>query len=233
MADTNKQSGNGADWGKLSLGSSSVLGGLTAIQNASAANSHIADTSQQWGAINSMDTVGRGNYSSFDQLSSDYDSLRNMQPDLDYDTIRGGSTGERLGNTLSATMSGAAAGAQVGGVYGAIAGAAIGLGTSVVGWLDGHQKAKAEQSILQSQQNTAKEIAGLRMSAAADNLSTSNFNNAYANRAAEGGQLQRKTMNIRDFANAVLARRREADRTHSAGIVRTHCKGGTMIRIKR
>lgn len=221
--------GMGGIASKLTAG----LGGITGMLTASNGSAEIADTSQQRDAINSMNAVGRGSYNSFDQIASDYGSIQSAQPDLDYDVIRGGSTGQRIGNTLSATMSGAAAGAKVGGVYGAIAGAAIGLGKGVVDWVTGNKLAESEQSILQSNKKMAQEIGSMRISNSADDLMTSNFNDAYANRAAQGGQLQRKTMNIRDFANAVLARRREADRTHSAGIVRTHCKGGTMIRIKR
>ncbi len=231
MADTKNNEKSTLDGAKLASGLS-AMSGLTSLLTPTG-NADIADTSQQWDAISNMKGGMRGDYNSFDQIASEYSSISNLQPDLDYDTIRGGSTGQRVGSTVSSTLSGAAAGAKVGGVYGAIAGAVIGLGKGVGEWITGNQKAKNEQSILQSEQQAAQEIAGMRRNTAADNLSTSNFNNAYANRAALGGQLERKTMNIRDFADAVKARRTESDRTHSAGIVRVHCNGGTMIRIKR
>lgn len=209
------------------------LGGLTSMLTASDGNAQIADTSQQWGAINGLNSVGRGSYNSFAQLATDSTNLQSVQPDLDYDAIRGGSTGQRIGSTLSSTMSGAAAGAQVGGVYGAIAGAAIGLGKGVTDWISGNQSARNEQSILRSEQNTAQALAQQRMNNAADSLADANFGTAYANRAARGGQLERGTIDIRDFADSVLHRQRQSDQTHSAGLVRRHCKGGVMIRIKR
>ena len=231
-ADGQQRGGTGNP-GRLITDITAGLGGLTSMLTFSNGNAQVGDTSQQWGAIGGLNSVGRGNYNSFGQIAADSVDLQSVQPDLGYDTIRGGSAGQHAGNTLSSAMSGAAAGAKVGGVYGAIGGAVLGLGKGAIDWVGGNSLAKSEQSILRSTRNTEQALAQQRVNNAADSLANANFGNAYANRAARGGQLRRNTMNIRDFADAVLARKRESDRTHSAGIVRTHCNGGTMIRIKR
>lgn len=235
-------SGQKAQYGsglKTSMGSgalgaaSSVLGGLTSIVGTAKEMATIADTTEQQNMIENIGNTGRGDYGSYDQIASDYGSLQSMQPDLDYDTIRGGSTKQRIGGTISSTLSGAAAGAKVGGVWGAVAGAVVGLGAGIGGWLTGNAKAKTQQSILQSQKNTAEELAGQRLRAATDSLAEDNYLADYAHRAAAGGRIERRQSVLRDFADGVMNRQRTSDMTHSAGIVRRHGEGGTIIRIKR
>lgn len=211
----------------------SALSGLSSIVGISKDMASLGDTSAQENMIDSMNSMGRGDYGSFDQITSDYGGLQNMQPDLDYDTIRGGSTGERIGGTISSTLAGAAAGAQVGGVWGAVGGAVLGLGAGIGSWLTGNAKAKTKQSILQSQTDAARDIADTRLATAVDSLAESNYMNDYANRAAAGGRIERRATSMRTFADAIMNRQKVSDRTHSAGIVRRHGEGGTIIRIKR
>lgn len=210
-----------------------ALGGLTSIVGVAGDMAGLADTTAQRNMISAVGDTGRGDYGSYDQIAADYGNVQEMQPDLDYDTIRGGSTAQRIGGTVSSALSGAAAGAQIGGPWGALAGGVIGLGAGIGSWLIGNAKAKTQQSIMQSQAQTAEELAGDRLRTASDNLAERNYGSAYANRAAGGGRIERRSAGLREFADVVMDRQRTSDRTHAAGIVRTHGEGGTIIRIKR
>ena len=214
--------------GAVGQGLGSIIG--TTMDAAS-----IADLSQQENTVAQMGSIGKSGYGSFDDIQQDYAQLGQLNNSLDYsyDTVRGKSTGELVGDVFSTTAQGAMTGLTVGGPWGALAGAVVGLGAGLGGVFTGNAKARMASSLGQAEANRTTAIAQQNISKSADNLRDSTFDNAFANRASQGGQLQRKTLNIKEFSEMVLNRQRQADRTHSLGIVRQHCKGGTMIRIKR
>lgn len=209
----------------------SILGGATDMLNNAFNMSQIADTSKQQGMINDMDRIGSGSYGSFSQLGSAYDSLNAIQPDLGFDTIRGGSTGQRIGNVFSSTLSGAATGLTVGGPWGALAGAVVGLGSGVGGWLAGDAKARNEQRVLASQASQAQDAATSNLDAAGERLRDRQFRAGVVNSSSLGGKVERPT--VKDFAKRALRRPRQRDFVQSGRVVRQRCDGGTMIRIKR
>ncbi len=218
------------------LGMVGAIGnGLGSIASTAMDAASTADLTQQNNTVAQMGQIGRGNYGSFDDIQQDYTQLGQLGNSLDYsyDTVRGKSNGELAGDVLSTTATGAMTGLQVGGPWGALAGAVVGLGAGLGGVFTGNAKAKMEASLGQANANRATAIAQQNINTNSDNLRNSNFNNAFANRAARGGQLEKKTLNVKEFSEMVLNRQRQADRTRSLGIVRQHCKGGTMIRIKR
>jgi len=232
MADNNKK------WNSQKIDDtlgkvSSVLGGLTGVVSGMKQAAQLGDVSQQDNMIDSMSDIGSGNYDSYSQIMTDYSRLGEMSPDLSYDTIRGGSTGQRIGNVGSSALSGAMAGLKVGGAWGALAGGIIGLGAGIGGWISGDAKAHYRQGLMQARANNANDIAQANMLAATDAYKDSAFRNSYASRMAMGGRIERKPMTVTDFADAVMGRQKASDRTHSAGISRRYVKGGLMVRIKK
>lgn len=213
--------------------STALLGGLSGIVGTTKNLASIADTSKQDAAIQQMGSIGQGGYSSYDQVTADYNRLNSITPDLSYDTIRGVDTKQKVGGVLSATAAGAATGAQIGGPWGALAGGVIGLGSSLAGVFVGDRNARIEQQLKQAQAKQATELSQTRMRTGIDDLAQSNFRNDYANRAARGGSIERRQQDLQAFADRIMHRQKQNDVTHSSGIVRQHCKGGTLIRIKR
>lgn len=230
--NTGASSGSGASGFGYESGLA-LLNGVTGIVNNFQQLNSIGDTTQQQSQINQMGNIGRYDVNSFEQLNGEYGQLNSLQPNLDYDAIRGGSTMERLGNTLSSTFTGAVTGAQVGGPWGAVAGAAVGLGAGIGGWLMGDAKAEDELTRLRTERYIAQDKALQNLNARMENLADYNFRNTVPRVRAEGGKIERKKTSITEFANSVLGKQKYNDTTRSAGIVRQHCKGGTMIRIKR
>ncbi len=212
-----------------------IAGGLGGIISNTINMAGIADTTQMDNTIASMADVGSSGYGSFDDISQDATRMSQLDNSLDlsYDAIRGKSDAELAGGVLSNAASGALAGLQVGGPWGALAGGVIGLGSGIAGALTGNAAARTKQATAALDRKEATLRGRENIASSSDALRDRSFRNAYANRAARGGQLERKTINIREFAYTVLDRQRKADRTHSSGLVRRHCNGGTMIRIKR
>lgn len=216
----------------LASGSLAALNGATQIIGATKNNAQLADLTTQRGLIQDLMDTGVQDYNSFDQIANDYSNVEVSVPDLSFDTIRGGSTAERVGNTLSSTLSGASAGMTIGGPIGAAVGAATGLVSGIGSWIVGDNRARRMQGILQNQYDTAKAISRMNLQTSTDNLKDRQYRFNYANRAAEGGKIEKKEMSVKEFADMVLKAQRANTITHSSGIVRKHCNGGTMIRIK-
>ena len=209
-----------------------ILNGVTGVVNSMIQLSDIADTGYQQNQINQMGSIGRFNVNSYDQLFNQYGLIDSYQPDLSYDTIRGGSRQERFGNVLTSIGQGAAAGAQVGGPWGGVIGGALGLGAGAAGWLIGDQEAKSAQKRLMVDRYIASDNALQNLQARAENLADYNFRNQVPRVRAEGGNIDRKQTSLKDFADSVT-KRSKTNTTDSAGVVREYCNGGVKIRIKR
>ena len=208
-----------------------ALNGITNIYSTADNLSSIANTSQYYNAISGIGTIGRGDYGSYEQLASEYGRL-GSQPNLDYDEIRGLNDWQKAGNVASSTLSGISAGATVGGPWGAAIGGVVGLGAGVYGWLTGDEKAKIEKNHLQKRALLATDAANQNLDAAGERLSQYNFRSGVSHVVADGGKIDRRQMSVKEFADAVLNKKRVNSVTHSSGLIRKHCKGGTMIRIK-
>lgn len=213
-------------------GASAAIGGIGDILNTSMDMAQIEDTSTQHNQIDSMATIGTGDYGSYNDILTDYTRLSQIQPDTSYDSIRGGSTMERIGGVGKNIASGAMTGLQVGGPWGALAGAVVGLGAGIGGWITGNQNAKAESALLNAEYNNNQQIAQNNILKSTDKMANNQFSNMYRNRMANGGQLK-KQADLRSFADAIMNKRKVADRTHSVGIEKKYVDGGLMIRIKK
>ena len=171
------------------LGSS--IGGIGSsigtIVNAGIQNAQIANTSGLEGEIEKAKayTVQANNN---DDLMNEWGMFSPME-DVYWKDIRGGSTGQRIGNTIGAVGSGALAGASVGGPIGAIVGAVTGLGSAVGGWLAGNSKAKKKANKFNRQIGAANEKNLIALEDRAGSIDTQNDLNMLANFSAYGGPI--------------------------------------------
>lgn len=169
----------------------STIGGIGSavgtIVNAGIQNSQIADTSGLEGEIKKAQTytVQANNN---DDLMSEWSAFTPME-NVSWKDIRGGSTGQRIGNTIGAAGSGAAAGTSVGGPIGAIVGGVVGLGSAIGGWLSGNSKAKKKAKKFNKQINAANEKNMVALEDKAGNIDTQNDLNMLANFSAYGGPI--------------------------------------------
>lgn len=225
--------GGFGDFGSFATNATAVMGGAAQILNNSQQLAQIGDTQMQENMISDIGNIGNYNYGSYDQLMMDYDRMANLQPDLSFDAIRGGSTKERIGNVLSSTVTGVTTGASVGGPYGALIGGALGATAGLAGWAMGDAKAEQQRKHLMAENSFAHDRAGQNLRAGGENLMNYQFRSGVAHSVAEGGPIERKMMSIQAYANKVLRRPRLRSEEPVHGIVREHCKGGTMVRIKR
>lgn len=157
------------------------------IVNAGIQNAQIADTSGLEGEIKKAKayTVQANNN---DDLMNEWGMFSPME-DAYWKDIRGGSTGQRIGNTIGAVGSGALAGASVGGPIGAIVGAVTGLGSAVGGWLAGNSKAKKKANKFNRQIGAANEKNLTALADRAGSIDTQNDLNMLANFSAYGGPI--------------------------------------------
>ena len=169
----------------------STIGGIGSavgtIVNAGIQNAQTADTSGLEGEIKQAQTytVQANNN---DDLMSEWSAFTPME-NVSWKDIRGGSTGQRIGNTIGAAGSGAAAGASVGGPIGAIVGGVVGLGSAIGGWLGGNRKAKKKAKKFNKQINAANEKNMVALEDKAENIDTQNDLNMLANFSAYGGPI--------------------------------------------
>lgn len=175
---------SGQNLGNTIGGIGSAVG---SIVNAGIQNAQIADTSGLEESVKQAQTY-KVSASNNDQLMSEWGAFSPME-NVSWRDIRGGSTGQRIGNTIGAAGSGAAAGATVGGPIGAIVGGVVGLGSAIGGWLGGNRKAKRKAKKFNKQINAANEKNLVALEDRASSIDTQNDLAALANFAAYGGPI--------------------------------------------
>ena len=189
----------GGTLGAISGAAGSMLG--SALSNA-----QLADTSGVENQIKEKQTYKVGANSN-EALMNEWGAYSPMN-NVSWRDVRGGSTGQRIGNTIGAAGSGAAAGASVGGPIGAIVGGVVGLGSSIGGWISGDSKAKKKARNLNNQINAAnaRNLAGLQDKAGY--IDIQNDLNLMSNYYGEGGNLNANISNIGqhggNFSNGVV-----------------------------
>lgn len=211
----------GSSMGSAALGGlSATLTGLTGIAGMAGENASLAETPQYDSAINNMRNVGTGNYYSFNDINNEYNRMGQIDTSVDYDEIRGGSTGQRIGNTLNSTVTGAMTGLTVGGPWGALAGAVVGLGSGIGSWIAGNVRAKEKERQYKFDAKLATEDATRNLNAASERVNNYQFRNGVSHRVAEGGDIQRSSNRFGGNGKQYVR------------VIRQHCKGGVMVRIK-
>lgn len=180
-----------ADGGSTNQTLGNSIGGIGSavgtIVNSGIQNAQIADTSGLEEEIKKAQayTVQANNN---DDLMNEWGVLTPME-DVYWKDIRGGNTGQRIGNTISAIGSGASTGASIGGPWGALAGAAIGLGSAVGGWIAGGSKAKKKANKFNRQIGASNEKNLTALENRAGSIDTQNDLNMLANFSAYGGPI--------------------------------------------
>lgn len=211
-----------------------VAGGVMDLVGSYQDLAGIADTSQQWNQIEGVKDIGRSNYSDLSALTQDYTRMEGLDTSYDYRDIRGKNDGQLAMGVGSAMLKGASAGAAFG-PWGILAGGAIGLGAGLAGVFTGNAKAKREQQWLQDNAIMAEHSATENLNAGHEQLRDYQFRSGISNRADWGGQIERRNQSIKEYADRVLHNKPKQisaeGKMHS--IKRSHCNGGTMIRIKR
>lgn len=210
-------------------GATALLNGATQMGLAGESLNSIADTSQQQGMIDDIARRGLYGYNSYNQWANDYSEL--PQPDLSFDTIRDINDWEKAGNVLSSGIAGATAGAQVGGLWGGVAGGLAGLGYGAYNWITGDQKARTEQQAKRNALASAEAISLHNREAQGERLRDMDNRQKAVRLNADGGRIERRMVSAKEFADQVLGKKRTGSQ-YSSGIIRQHCKGGTMVRIK-
>lgn len=218
--------------GAVAGGITSGLGALGQIAGIATSLADIEDTPLYDYQINQLKSVGQYNYNSYDQIANAYNNLGYFQPDIDYDKIRGGSTGQRIAGLGSAALSGASAGLTIGGPWGALIGAGVGLIGAGAGWIKGSIDADRKYRDYTSDSRIAQINATENLGVQSNKIADYQFRAGISNRAESGGQIERRSQTLLEFSNSVL-RNKPSSSGQSSGIIRKHCKGGTMIRIKR
>ena len=212
---------------------SSMVSGTASIINSAMENAQIADVSRQWGAINDAKNIGSDQYSSYEDALQDYERLYDVQPDLSWNAIRGGSWGQRFGNVFSAAAAGAQAGASTMNPYVVAGMAAAGAGAAIGGWLYGDAEAEDMQGRLRLNSMIARNVATQNINARNEEFSDYSFRSDIPTRSKFGGKIERKQQSLTDFANSVTSRQKRNSVSHSANFVREKVDGGVKIRIKR
>ena len=183
-----------------------VSGAAGSMLGSALSSAQLADTSGVESQIKEKQTYKVGANSN-EALMNEWSSYSPMN-NVSWRDVRGGSTGQRIGNTIGAAGSGAAAGASVGGPIGAIVGGVVGLGSSIGGWISGDSKAKKKARNLNNQINAAnaRNLAGLQDKAGY--IDMQNDLNLMSNYYGEGGNLNANISNIGqhggNFSNGVV-----------------------------
>lgn len=185
-------------------------------------------------------SIGSGLYGSTNQIRSEYDALRRSSNNrLNANDYRLNSQ-QRMTGITSMGMQGASLGATIGSAIAPGLGTAIGAGVGLLGGavtggiLADEGERNMEQRVKDYNESLAikEEQARNRLNASVDILQDRLFRESSAHAVAEGGHIERKKQSLQEFADRVLGAKKANEVTHSAGIVRSHCKGGTMVRIK-
>lgn len=216
---------------------SSVLGGITGLVENYDRGASIQDTEGLKNQIKEYSNIGRGTYNDYDQLASDFGQL-DLTPDIDEDEIRGLTTGQKWGNLASGTATGLSAGAAVGSIIpgigtgiGAAVGAGIGAITSGLSILAGDEEARRQKEYLEDLKSVASQKATINLGLAHEDIRERQNREGIYNLSAQGGQIKRMS-SLQEFADTVLGSSKKNDVSHSARIIRSKCKGGTMVRVK-
>ena len=164
-----------------------IASSVNTIANASIQNAQIADTSDIKSNIKQAQTY-KVQANTNDDLMREWSTYSPMDT-VNWKDLRGGSTGQRIGNTLTAVGSGVLTGAMVGGPIGAIVGGVVGLGSSVAGWAAGKRKAKKRAKKLNYQIHAANNKNLIAFEDKAKSIDTQNDLRAMANFSAFGGPI--------------------------------------------
>lgn len=161
---------------------------VSTIANSGIQNAQLADTSDLESQISSAESYKVKSYD-YDNLMQEWGTFSPVEH-VSWKDVRGGSTGQRVGNTINSAFSGASTGATIGGPIGGIVGGVVGLGSSLIGWLTGNAKAKRKARAFNQRIGAANVKNIEALGDRASSIDTQNDLNILANYHAYGGPLE-------------------------------------------
>jgi len=207
------------------------LTGATTLLSNAYKDSQIRDTSMQEGQIADLARAGAYNYSNYDQLANDYAQTNFGGPNINYQDIRGMTTGQQVGSVATSALSGAATGLQIGGPWGALIGGAVGGLTGLGGVIAGNRATETRRQTLALQADLAADSAQRNFEAAHERIGDNIHRRNAVNAVAEGGQIRRQS--IQQFANRVLKKGAVMQRDRKpSNVQRIMTNGGCVYRVK-
>lgn len=208
-----------------------TLNGVTGIFNAAKENASVADTTDLYNRFNDIRSREYG-FQSEEDIVENHARNSRIIPRYNFDTFSGTDTWGKIKNTAGSTLTGATTGFQLGGPWGAAIGAGVGLLAGAGSWAMGDYNAKLSEINTGKAERVARNDAAVINNTLTQNYQNKSFADKVYNSSSDGGAIVRKKETIQDFAAKILKRSQNNDVTKSSGLIRKHCKGGTMIRIK-
>ena len=205
---------------------SGLTGATTLLSNAFK-DAQIRDTTMQENQIADLSRAGNYNYNNYDQLANDYAQTNFGGPNINYQDIRGMTTGQKFGSVGTSMLSGAATGLQIGGPWGALAGLAVGGLTGIGGVLAGDSAARTRQESLNIQAQLAGDAAQQNFSAAHERIGDNIHRQNAVNAVAEGGPIHRM------INDTLLKTPKQREYRCGGKVQKLYCNGGVKIRIKK
>lgn len=180
-----------------------------------------------------MRTLSNQNYDTIGQLLS---TPRFYVPRQTAAGVRGMTKAQRNGAIGSAALSGASGGASIGSIFGplgAAIGTVVGAGAGLVfGGIkdkEGQTNAEIEADYNNIQADKLELAYNQNRNAALDRIQSRDNAEKTGRAVANGGKIERKQMNVKEFSDLVLSKRRG----DSAYIpTRQKCNGGVLVRYK-
>ena len=207
------------------------LTGATTLLSNAFKDAQIRDTSMQENQIADLSRAGAYNYNNYDQLANDYAQTNFGGPNINYQDIRGMTTGQKIGSVGTSMLSGAATGLQIGGPWGALAGLAVGGLTGIGGVLAGDSAARTRQESLNIQAQLAGDAAQQNFAAAHERIGDNIHRQNAVNAVAEGGQIRRQ-QSIKEYADRVLGKKAMQRERKPSNVQRIMTNGGCVYRVK-
>lgn len=176
----------------------SAFTGAAQLYNNLSNSASINDTSGIENDITSINDISKMPAYNAADLSELYSNIET--PTIYYNSIRGmggkGVTKEKTGSVLSSALTGTTIGTTLGGPMGAAIGAGLGLLSGIGGVLTGDTKAKLKQQTLANDAYVARQNALNNLLAQSDRIMATQGREAYANRIANGGELNRAMLSF-------------------------------------
>lgn len=208
------------------------LTGATTLLSNAFKDAQIRDTSMQENQIANLSRAGAYNYNNYDQLANDYAQTNFGGPNINYQDIRGMTTGQKFGSVGTSMLSGAATGLQIGGPWGALAGLAVGGLTGIGGVLAGDSAARTRQESLNIQAQLAADAAQQNFAAAHERIGDNIHRQNAVNAVKYGGPISRK-QSIQEYADKVLRKGGPMLRERKpSNVQRIMTNGGCVYRVK-
>jgi len=217
--------GGNFNWNSaISNGLSALTGGIGILNTATQA-AQINENNGFQDRIADLNTLGRAGYADYDQVLSAYQNA-GAPMRQNYNDVRGMTNGQKWGAVGSGALQGASAGLAFG-PWGAAIGGVLGAAGAGLGVLSGNTKARVQTDFDNLQSDLAQSNFRTNMQAATERIADQKNRQGQVHFVAEGGNIERRQMDIREFASKVLNKKDYIDRP-----VRKMVKGGVMIRYK-